>query len=609
MKPFYNLAHPYARYGLATALLQAQVAAEELSDENAPEYLARAIETGLNNLRLATDDDPSATDMLRFRPITFEQLKQDGKLVQSAGLAAQGKYLAPSVVTTDGDAKGTYDNATAIVKDLRVPQPLDGGFTFSRSFAPTTAKINNGRSSQSPPKGTLFEAACSAITTLTPIKPSSWVDGRNTVIIPDLPLDELRDFVELFENMMRTQLDGNLYEAKLVKHPAATPAKQTTSRKKKIEPVAPKSEFKRPRLFNGNYPFAPRQAAFGAAGLLAAIGRWALAVDETEWAKRVLESIAGTAERLGRPLYIISYDNISQVQFSHHIVNLSMAGALSHIIDGLIRDTLIFSEIEGGGRRYDVPAYKLFYLMASRFLQQFTLPAFRDFLATRAEYPSITKPLFEVYFMESRKIDRDIVVSARELGQWLNRTAFIVADKGIEPKTPDREAKVQKEKAKILIEFESAAMSAKTPQDMLHRISTRAGRLLGQDAPSKATRFMDAAASGEINLQEAQHLLIAYLRLRAEKPERLELKEENGSLTITPTMSLTAIYKEAEEGGYIGYITELPGANTQGETLEEVRENLIEAAQMILEANREEAEKRLANSEKIIRERMTLRAA
>jgi predicted RNase H-like HicB family nuclease len=46
-------------------------------------------------------------------------------------------------------------------------------------------------------------------------------------------------------------------------------------------------------------------------------------------------------------------------------------------------------------------------------------------------------------------------------------------------------------------------------------------------------------------------------------------------------VTLTAIYQEAEEGGYIGYVAELPGANTQGETLEEVRENLSEAIQLI----------------------------
>jgi len=47
-------------------------------------------------------------------------------------------------------------------------------------------------------------------------------------------------------------------------------------------------------------------------------------------------------------------------------------------------------------------------------------------------------------------------------------------------------------------------------------------------------------------------------------------------------LTLTAIFEEAEEGGYIGYVAELPGANTQGETLEEVRENLAEAIELIL---------------------------
>ena len=74
-------------------------------------------------------------------------------------------------------------------------------------------------------------------------------------------------------------------------------------------------------------------------------------------------------------------------------------------------------------------------------------------------------------------------------------------------------------------------------------------------------------------------------------------------------ITLTAIYEEAEEGGYIGYIAELPGANTQGETLEEVRENLMEAMQLILEAHREEAETRLVKDAKITREHLTLYAA
>jgi predicted RNase H-like HicB family nuclease len=66
-------------------------------------------------------------------------------------------------------------------------------------------------------------------------------------------------------------------------------------------------------------------------------------------------------------------------------------------------------------------------------------------------------------------------------------------------------------------------------------------------------------------------------------------------------ITLTAIYQEAEEGGYIGYV-ELPGANTQGETMDEVRENLTETMQMILEANREEAKRRLSSDAKVTRD-------
>lgn len=53
-------------------------------------------------------------------------------------------------------------------------------------------------------------------------------------------------------------------------------------------------------------------------------------------------------------------------------------------------------------------------------------------------------------------------------------------------------------------------------------------------------------------------------------------------------MELTAVFVEAAEG-YIAFIEELPGANTQGATLQEARENLQEAVGMVLEANRERA--------------------
>jgi len=58
-------------------------------------------------------------------------------------------------------------------------------------------------------------------------------------------------------------------------------------------------------------------------------------------------------------------------------------------------------------------------------------------------------------------------------------------------------------------------------------------------------------------------------------------------------MQFTAVYMQVPEG-YIAFVEEIPGANTQGATLEEAKENLQEAVQMVLEANRETAEKSLA---------------
>jgi len=49
---------------------------------------------------------------------------------------------------------------------------------------------------------------------------------------------------------------------------------------------------------------------------------------------------------------------------------------------------------------------------------------------------------------------------------------------------------------------------------------------------------------------------------------------------------LTAVFEQVGEW-WIGYVEELPGANTQVKTLEETRENLKEAVQLIIEANRE----------------------
>ena len=70
--------------------------------------------------------------------------------------------------------------------------------------------------------------------------------------------------------------------------------------------------------------------------------------------------------------------------------------------------------------------------------------------------------------------------------------------------------------------------------------------------------------------------------------------------------TLTAVFQKVPEG-YIGYVEELPGANTQGNTLEEARENLKEAITLVLEANRELAEETLIGAD-VIREPLLMAA-
>jgi predicted RNase H-like HicB family nuclease len=70
---------------------------------------------------------------------------------------------------------------------------------------------------------------------------------------------------------------------------------------------------------------------------------------------------------------------------------------------------------------------------------------------------------------------------------------------------------------------------------------------------------------------------------------------------------LTAVFQKVSEG-YIGFVEELPGANTQGATLEEVRENLREAVQLVLEANRMLTEESLQGVD-VIREPLLICAA
>jgi len=530
-----ELLHPYSRYGLAVAAEQGRLP-DAVTETGLREALIEAIETGLGEFRMRTWSDPAHDEVLVFEAVKLSELDKNRELVQGT-LATRGIYLFPTPVTTDGGASDTFTNALDLVRQLREAVPLAAGAVLSRSFAPTTGKINhNAKASQSPPKGTLFEAACAAIATVTQLKPAAWTKLRgskeqdaspvNTCILPDLPWPQLRRFLALFARMTSTQTNRKeLLRTRPKALPTAPKASAKPAKKAKEPaegetpkaPKPPKSEFRRPRIHSGNYPDAPREAGtFGPVGLLGAIGRWARQAQELDLGRAVLDSLAE------QPLLLISYEQISQVRFSHHVTRLALAEDLTGIVDALYLRTLLYSELDSLGTPFGKTNFKLYCLMAGRFLQSFSPPAFADFLAFRAEYDPRVAPLFTEYF---RTMNPEIVESASELGRWLNRTAYFAAKDDLKRASSKDNAQptiqqVRERKAKILVVLESAVLSAKTPEEMVSQVLIQAGRLSFDDAPHKALRFINAANSREITPEQSRHLLTAYMRLQGPPIEK-----------------------------------------------------------------------------------------
>lgn len=67
----------------------------------------------------------------------------------------------------------------------------------------------------------------------------------------------------------------------------------------------------------------------------------------------------------------------------------------------------------------------------------------------------------------------------------------------------------------------------------------------------------------------------------------------------------TAVFERGEDGWWVASCLEIPEAITQGETIEEARENLKDAIQLVLEVRREDGEKKLEGRD-VIREQLAL---
>jgi hypothetical protein len=522
--------HPYPRYGVAAAIVdQDGVFLEDLTTWQQVADLARiAIDRALNRYTLYTLDDPAqeSTTVLQFETLDEKQLDPGKK---SGQIAARGYYLSPYVITTDGSSAATVAEARAIRDSLKTANAADllKPLKLKRSFAPLTSKINNGRSSMAEPRATLLEAAFTVVATLTEFKPAAQVSvGKgmaNTTIIPDLPLrddefEPLIDFVDLFSRLRVKP--GEFFQVT----------------------VDPKDrKYRRPPVFRGNYPNAPRDGSLGAVSLVAAIGAWAreggiftrksnrssqLRAESREtFADRILNQLAE------RPLYVLSYEQVGQERYGHHLVGLALQYDLPAIVRAAHR------AIPFGVEKIDDPKYRLYKRFFNRFLQQFDRPSFRDFMATRTEYPNELEPVFIHYMEKEYHLPPDLIASARAYGQSLNSAAYVTAkaEQKDDVEHKRRERPLSEYKNRILVQFESTILSAKNPTALLSQMGVIVGRLTGREIDSESALFMETVAGWPIEkLSLAQELITAFMRLSSYRPKNDGDGDKEPSLAREP---------------------------------------------------------------------------
>ncbi len=492
--------HPFIKYAEALVRVESKLAS---TDQILPEHLSKEIEVGLEYFRVRPKQLFEGKTQ-----VSYEQVREE------KGDTSSGVFLSPGIISSDKETRHVWKASHALLGDLNNENiDLGKASSINMSIAPTSGEFtkfaipNKGKSasvSRGKPKESLLIVSLSTITTLTPWKPSLRSGNDNCCIIPDIPMSEMMEFIIIFQRMLLSRT-GELMVGNVS-------TEETGKGKKKVRNYKPY----RPLIFKGSFPNPPKSSALGGIALLAAIGEFAKESKVSTSAKNVLESLKDV------PMYIIKYGGATTFTYNHHVVDLAKEGKLSEIVD-----SIYYTKLHGEGvRTTKSTEYQKFDLFSSRFLQLFNRSAFRDFLAFRAEYPTVLEILFMTYFKKVEMIDANIVKSARDLGRWLNQVAYFTAKREVNNSNDWEE--IRKVKAKILVELESSTFSAKTGDALVAQVITRAGRLSNMSAPNGASLFIEKTCTGELPLDSAKNLLMAFSRLRSnnEKKDQISKKSE-----------------------------------------------------------------------------------
>ena len=478
--------HVYLKYAIALLMEEYGLQTEQ---EITFKEIKEELEKGLNTFSVKPIGDYCGQTKVQYG---FTKEKNDAK---------KYIFLAPNTITSEMKASNLYNAVCETCSEENIN--LLRAHDITQSEVPISGEFNRftdkGTFQRGKSKATVFDQCLALITSTTALKPclqyksgARKISMDNTCLIPDLEISDLQNFIRLFKRIRIQKLDNSLMVGKV---------KCDKGKTLKYIP-------QRPNIFNGNFPNAPHSSALGSVALLGSIGEMTKEIDVSELAKKVLESLKDCN------FYAIKYGDASVFSFNHSIIRLAERGKLRRIVDSLYY-VVLYKE----GRRSTNNAfeYQKFDLFASRFLQMFNRPTFKDFLAFRAEYPYDIELMLNTYFCDMEKIDKEIVTSAKELGKWLNNVAYRSAQQ--EVATSPGWDDLIKAKAKVLVELESSIFSAKSGDALIAHTITRAGRLSGLDAPAEASLFMEKAASGELPLEQAKNLLIAFSRLKSQKEE------------------------------------------------------------------------------------------
>ena len=431
-------------------------------------------------------------------------------------------YLSPNCITSEMKACNLY----ASIKNVCAEKDVDFSklYKVSQSDMPTAGEFNafsdKGNIGRGKGSSTVLCQCLALITSTTPLKPclqyrsgAGKITTENVCLIPDIELKELVDFIKLFKRIRIQKLDSSLMVGKV----------------KVVEGKVMKYEPKRPNIFNGNFPNAPHSSALGAIALLGAIGEMTKEADTSLLAHKVLESLKGAN------FYMFKYGDAKVFSYNNCVIDIACRGKLRQIVDSIYYVVLYNQGKRTTSNSFE---YQKFDLFASRFLQMFNRPAFRDFLSFRAEYPNEIELLLNVYFNYMEKIDGTVVKSAKELGRWLNHVAYSTACSAYDKnkmsidENKSVNEKIREAKAKVLIELESSIFAAKSGDALIAHTIARAGRLSGFDAPEAASLFMEKTASGQLPLEQAKNLLIAFSRLLFNKETANNAKDDELSSDI-----------------------------------------------------------------------------